>query len=393
MKNNCEIAVTKHNLKPLVYFIMSMFQQENGHMQGTSNKSDILGGYIDRWINKLPENLIFNNYLLKDKNYKAIVDYFIYGPESDKNAPDVLGLKCTECVIPRYNIIKFAEFNETTWEMCEGMPYIEVKTFKKNQKMVAVRDAQMDDDTYYVFVESNIAPDYLTSLLSFDSINEGLLNEIEMDNTFIKSNTRNILMQPVKVKQVPDSKIGTLKLLSIIKGSDYKNGSILCDEKEDAYYLNGIEEVGKIPMLASYEKNVPKELLNCTFNEYFEKNNNRMYDKKIISLKINKPENVIIKKVNKSSIYVNCIEDCKVYTFELKKDKMYRLNIELFERNSKWREYITYKNQFIDEEDRTNELVEKFDIIYSEFMKKRYENNMKRNIETMQMMDNICNKK
>ena len=118
----------------------------------------MLGGYIDRWINKIPENLLFNNLLLKDKNYKVINDYFIYGAKSDKNAPDILGLKANG------NILKFAEFFDNTWVPVEGMPYIEVKSFRQNQKLVSVRETQLKDDNYYVFVESDFKPDYLISM-------------------------------------------------------------------------------------------------------------------------------------------------------------------------------------------------------------------------------------
>lgn len=75
MEYNKSIQVSKSYILPLMYFIISKFQDENVHMQGISSKSDLIGGYIDRWINKLPENLIFNKFLLKDKSYSVINDY------------------------------------------------------------------------------------------------------------------------------------------------------------------------------------------------------------------------------------------------------------------------------------------------------------------------------
>src|SRR5699024_3906381 len=182
MNYNREITITRDDLLPLMYFIVSIYQQGKTHRQGISAKSDLIGGYIDRWINKLPENIIFNKILCADKNYKVINDYFIYGTElkSDKNAPDILGLKT------KNGIIKFAEFEDNTWNNCGGMPHIEVKTSKTNQKLVAVRETQLYDSNYYVFVESNFANDYLLSFFVEDYFNDEVLKSINMDTSFIK---------------------------------------------------------------------------------------------------------------------------------------------------------------------------------------------------------------
>ena len=159
-----EVAISRSDILPLVYFIISMFQREKNHRQGISEKSDLIGGYIDRWINKLSENIIFNKVLLENKDYKVVNDYFIYGNDknsrADKNAPDILGLKTNNG-----DIIRFAEFNNKTWIKCSNMPYIEVKTYKTNQKLIVIRETQLQDDNFYVLVESNFAPDYLIRYL------------------------------------------------------------------------------------------------------------------------------------------------------------------------------------------------------------------------------------
>ena len=66
------IEITKEDLYPLLYFIVEMYQAETSHRQGTSSKSDFIGGFIDRWINKLPENLIFNKLILLNKILNGI---------------------------------------------------------------------------------------------------------------------------------------------------------------------------------------------------------------------------------------------------------------------------------------------------------------------------------
>lgn len=362
MKKNTEfnkwLNVTTKDILPLIYFIISMFQQENVHKQGTSSKSDLIGGYIDRWINKLPENLIFNKMLLKDKNYKVVNDYFIYGAKSDKNAPDILGLKTIN------RLIKFAEFNNDTWEMCPGMPHIEVKTFRKNQKLVSVRDTQLEDDIYYVFVESNFEPDYLIRLFAVEALDAKLANIIFMNSDFIKNNDYQILKQPQKIKVSTGENIGYLRLISIIKGNDYKKHSVFCKEKESIYYLNSItEHQGKIPQINAYEKKTPKEQLNISLKDYFKKSDFIWNNKKIIPFNIDHPEYIIIKKINKESLFVLAKKDCNLYETELKKDKVYKIKLSLFERSSKWNEYIILKNQCPDIYDRREELVKKFDEI------------------------------
>ena len=87
-----ELPITKDELKEIVYFILMKFRSDSLHLQGTSSKRDLVGGYIERWFNKLAEMKVFDH-LLKDKSYDVVCDYFIYANDSDKNAPDILGLK------------------------------------------------------------------------------------------------------------------------------------------------------------------------------------------------------------------------------------------------------------------------------------------------------------
>lgn len=349
MKKEIEIRV--EDIKPLVYFIISMFQQENTHRQGTSSKSDLIGGYLDRWINKIPENIIFNKLLLKDKPYKVVNDYFIYGSKSDKNAPDILGIKTNS------KLVKFTEFVDNTWKPCIDMPHIEVKTCRKNQKLVGVRETQLDDNNYYVFIESNLAPDYLLQLFSNKIYKDEILSQLSMNKDFIKSNNDSIIMQPQKIKQKSDGIIGTLKLISVIKGNDFRKNAIRCGEKENMYYIKDIKEASRITK--PLDVNKQKSIL-----EYFGNNNSMKYNNFMMTpINSNKPDKIIIKKLNKKSIYIEALEDCLIYDVEIKTNKKYKIELEVFERSSKWIEYIALKNQFIGKSDRLSELINLFDEI------------------------------
>ena len=70
------------------------------------------------------------------------------------------GIKVDDRIIP------FVLFNER-WETVDSMPQIEVKTYKKPQKMVSLRN-QNYDDKYLVMAESEFRIDYLLPFFSSD---------------------------------------------------------------------------------------------------------------------------------------------------------------------------------------------------------------------------------
>jgi len=347
------LIIKKEDIKPLLYFIIAMFQQENTHRQGTSAKSDLIGGFIDRWINKIPEDMIFNKFLLKDKPYSAINDYFVYGAQSEKNAPDILGLKLND------RIIKFAEYDSNKWVRIAGMPHIEIKTFRKNQKLVSVRDTQLKDDDYYMFIEADFAVDYLVAMFEDECFNEQIREKIQMDCTFIKENSSGVLLQPPKINKNKDDMLGTLAVLTVIKGSDFKKKATLCESSEDVYYLKNIEEASRVTS--------PNR--DCYFNDMFLYNpdidmyNTTWNGSKTISMYATNVKKLKILKVNKKNFYCRPEENCSIYNFKLEANKLYKVDIEIFERSSKWNEYVALKNQFTDEMDRTSELIALFDAL------------------------------
>ena len=52
----------------------------------------MIGGFFDRWFNRAPEFLIFGE-LLKGQKYDVVIDNFLYGQDTKKNAPDIIGLQ------------------------------------------------------------------------------------------------------------------------------------------------------------------------------------------------------------------------------------------------------------------------------------------------------------
>ncbi len=255
------ITIEKEDILPYVYFVCSLAQ--DGRMYGgISGKSDFIGGIFDRWINIIPESIIFNKYLLpklyKDRNVEVISDHFRYNPKISGIAPDVIGVK-----IDDHEIVLFAVY-DNKWIMLEGAPKIEVKSFKHNQYMVSLRDQSYEG--YLVMVETDLASDYLLPFFSDSILSESVYNKLNMsEDIFIINNDNGDLKQTKRVQRQDDS-LGTLKLITVCSCDSFKIYSNLCDAGESPVYVKEIlptshripkypDEEGS-PLLDYVEKNM-----------------------------------------------------------------------------------------------------------------------------------------
>ena len=57
-----KVTIYSDDVKKSIYFIIALTQaQKNPAMQGVlSSRGDLIGGIFDRWINTIPESVIFN---------------------------------------------------------------------------------------------------------------------------------------------------------------------------------------------------------------------------------------------------------------------------------------------------------------------------------------------
>ena len=101
------MEITKDKSLKNVYFICSLTQKTKTSMQGAlSSKGDLMGGIFDRWINTIPESIIFNEYIkpklkqYNNLNIELIQDFYLYDPKKVGIAPDVLGIKINNKEIP-----------------------------------------------------------------------------------------------------------------------------------------------------------------------------------------------------------------------------------------------------------------------------------------------------
>ncbi len=349
MNNYPTIEITKEDLKKIIYFILMKFKGDPLHRQGTSAKRDLVGGYIERWFNKIAETIIFDN-LLSDKSYSVVSDYFIYANDSEKNAPDILGLKTDTSTIP------FVTYNNGTWEDVDGMPRVEVKVVRSDQEMLTVREAQMIDD-YYVFVESDLSPDYLTAIFEDDVFNEKYLEQLSMDKIFISSDTDSQIIQHAPVTKA--NRIGTMRLIGIYSKDELRNQSVLCGRGVSPYYFGGAGNVARVTSPNVNESMNFDELGRFVYNY----GNNYV----ALPISIDKQSNSIItiKKKNKGSVFIESNTDLTINGVHVNAG-LIKITYAKFDRSSSWDENIVSK--YILEkygQDATDELISKFDEIIS----------------------------
>lgn len=56
-----KIEILKEDITPYIYFVCSIaHENERGMQSALSSKNDYICGIFDRWINIIPESVIFN---------------------------------------------------------------------------------------------------------------------------------------------------------------------------------------------------------------------------------------------------------------------------------------------------------------------------------------------
>ena len=116
---------------------------QGGSKIGTGSRRSKVGEFIDRFSNQISNWLIFQH-ILKEYDLEVVRDNFFYSDIQAKKAPDILGLKKDNKIIP-FSLFK------NKWIPEDGMPQVEVKTFRENQYLGAIPNRQFEDNFYYCF--------------------------------------------------------------------------------------------------------------------------------------------------------------------------------------------------------------------------------------------------
>lgn len=339
-----EVKININDVKKAVYFIANLTQMQGDRpMQGAlTSKADYMGGIFDRWINIIPENVLFNKIILpqvfKNAKVEVITDYYDYNPKVAGIAPDVIGIKYKNKAIP---FVKF----DNHWYPIENKPQIEVKTFKKNQYMISLRN-QGYDQKYLVMAEANFRVDYLIPILNKTLFSKQIFLDLHMDDKiFIISNDEGNIAQPHKV-ELSDKTLGTVKLLIVTTAEDFMKKAVKCESRVSVEYIKTCEE---------YPSNKLKDAYCGILSDYCTASNNGLYyfnskwydniDAEGITYKNNKkvkttgfyvssPEDIDILKINKNNFYIKAKKDCMWQNNNLLCGHIYKITFDILDRSS-----------------------------------------------------------
>ncbi len=336
---NQEIVINKEDVIPYIYFVCSLAQR--GRMYGgLSGKSDYIGGIFDRWINIIPESVIFNKYFLPKiaDNLSVISDYYKYKPKESGIAPDVLGIKVGTELKP------FVEYvNE--WRALEGSPQIEVKTFKKAQYMVSLRN-QGYDHKYLVLVETNLNCDYLLPFfeqtVTDDSVYEGLKMN---DEVFIKSNDNSDVSSVARIDR-QNTNLGSLKPITVCMANDFMSFSTLCFAKESPVYVERIRETRSPKIISTITPF--SDIISPKGDGLYRWNGNvldAIASHKMLDIYVDGIQNIRFIKNSKSSVTIITTGEAMLNDIVLQADKAYIIKFGILDRSSKdFDEYFAHKS-------------------------------------------------
>lgn len=324
-----------------LYFISSMAQKQNGHaMFSTLNsRGDLIGGIFDRWVNTIPDNILFDKIILpfidNNNQTKIIKDFYSYDPRLAGIAPDVIGIKVKGKVVP------FVIY-DNHWKPVENMPQIEVKTYKENQKMVSLRNQNYEDE-YLIMAESAIRIDYLIPFINPKYYDKNIYNEmISDDNAFIKNNSNELLSKFEEINNT-NNEIGTVRILKIMTMNDFMKYSTFCESTVSPQYIISIDEsktksIENAP-LSHFVNETPIGLFKFNENWYSGVKNGiptlkngklvRTLDIKVLNI-----DNIHIIKRNLSNAYIKTSGDAQINNYNLIGNKIYKISFQLLDRSS-----------------------------------------------------------
>ena len=341
--------IKKEEMESHLYWcFVKYYLDQGGSKVGTGARRSKVGEFIDRFTNQISNWLVFQH-ILQEYDFDVVRDNFFYSDKKAKKAPDILGLRKNNKIIP------FSIF-ENKWVPQIDKPQVEVKTLRENQYLGAIPNRQYEDNLYYCFVDANYDDNYLLNFFQPSIYNYH--DDMSMEEDFIRDNSEGYILNPPYLSKPQN--IGTLKLLGTYKGSELKKYSKYCEVDEKPYYLKDIkpfdgkkfstwEEIDEIVIDGKYEhtsSHIPIYVSHSSMKSL--RNPNQQKRKTTLNIIVDEP------------IQIN--------GFYLEKG-IWKLVFTQFERNAKTAEYLEYKSILdvsnhqkfkFHPKDCTNELIQKF---------------------------------
>ena len=347
-----EVKFNKDDIIERVYFITKLVQNQKGTtMQGAlTSKSDSMGGIFDRFINTLSDSLVFDKIILPqiqtDKEVSVISDYYYYKPTKAIAgiAPDIFGINVDGKQIP------FTKFNNK-WEPVDGMPQIEIKTFKAKDQMISLRNQDYDDE-YLVLVDLDLRIDYLVPFLNSNILNEKLVEKMQMDDSVFIVEDKDSKITKVTPIDYSSDNIGTLKLISITNATDFIQQATLCEGNISVRRMKEIR-ARKVKVksnllhdkLSSYANKSPRVNKLYEFNKLWKEKTDVGDDVAILDFSADKIDKIEICKYNSNGIVITALEEgCSFNGTMLERGKQYTVSFENLNRSgNSGSEYIMQK--------------------------------------------------
>lgn len=336
-----EVKFNKDDIIERVYFITKLVQNQKGTtMQGAlTSKSDSMGGIFDRFINTLSDSLVFDKIILPqiqtDKEVSVISDYYYYKPTRAIAgiAPDIFGINVDGKQIP------FTKFNNE-WEPVDGMPQIEIKTFKAKDQMISLRNQDYDDE-YLVLVDLDLRIDYLVPFLNSNILNEKLVEKMQMDDSVFIVEDKDSKITKVTPIDYSSDNIGTLKLISITNATDFIQQATLCEGNISVRRMKEIR-ARKVKVksnllhdkLSSYANKSPRVNKLYEFNKLWKEKTDVGDDVAILDFSADKIDKIEICKYNSKGIVITALEEgCSFNGTMLERGKQYTVSFENLNRS------------------------------------------------------------
>ena len=334
-----EISFNKDDIMERVYFITKLVQNQKGTtMQGAlTSKSDSMGGIFDRFINTISDSLVFEKIILPqietDKEVKIISDYYYYNPTKSIAgiAPDIFGIIINGKQVP------FTKFNNK-WEPIEGMPQVEIKTFKAKDQMISLRDQGYSQ--YMIFVDLDLRIDYLVPFLDSNILNPKIAQKMQMDDSAFIIEDKKQKIKKVTPIDYSSNNIGTLKLISITNATDFMNQATLCGGNISVRRMKDIK-VRKVNIrsnllhekLSLYANKSPRVNKLYEFNQLWKDKTNVNKDVAVLDFSADKIEKIEICKFNANGIVITALEEgCSFNGTSLEPGKQYSVSFATLDR-------------------------------------------------------------
>lgn len=336
-----EVMFNKDDIIERIYFITKLVQNQKGTtMQGAlTSKSDSMGGIFDRFINTLSDSLVFDKIILPEikteKKVSVINDYYYYKPTQEIAgiAPDIFGINVDGKQIP------FTKFNNK-WEPVDGMPQIEIKTFKAKDQMISLRNQGYDNE-YLVFVDLNLRIDYLVPFLDSNILNKGIAQKMQMDDSIFIIDDRDSNISKVTPIDYSSDNIGTLKLISVTNATDFMQQATLCEGNISVRRMKEIK-VRKVNIVSNllhdklslYANKSPRLNKLYEFNELWKDKTGVGNNVAILDFSADKIDKIEICKYNSNGIVITALEQgCSFNEMPLEVGKQYSISFETLDRS------------------------------------------------------------